>query len=72
MRDRWASALAEFAASTAAINARALHRAGIIQQEEASAMHAFLVHLEVAAKTDPQKSIVRSLRGCLPPAPELH
>lgn len=70
MQKVWSSAVAEFAATTAAINAGALARAGILNRAESGAMHAFLLILEGAATTPDQQSIVRSLRQCLPLDPE--
>jgi len=66
-QDIWASGIAEFAATTAALNAGAMHRAGLLNHVEIGAMHVFLGVLEGAAQTEDQHSIVRSLRQCLPP-----
>lgn len=66
----WASAIAEFAASTAALNARALHRAGLAEPAEIGAMHALLDVAEAAAGSEEQHSLIRSLRQALPPEQE--
>ncbi|WP_380925484.1 hypothetical protein [Sphingomonas leidyi] len=61
------TALAEFAATAAALNARALRRAGLLDDFELGVMDTFLDFVEDHAAGDGERlSIVRSLRDCLP------
>ena len=64
------TALAEFAATAAALNARALHRAGLLDDLERGTMHVLLDFVERIAESDGDEnhqSLVRSIRQCLPP-----
>jgi hypothetical protein len=69
MIDSFDAALLEFAATAAALNARALDRAGLLDDFERSTMHAMLDFAEGYAELladDKPSSIVRSVRQCLP------
>jgi hypothetical protein len=66
------SALAQFAALTAAMNARALHRAGLLDDLERGSPHTFLDVAEGYAEqegSEAHQATVRAIRECLPPDP---
>jgi hypothetical protein len=65
MHQSWTNAIEEFTAMTAAINAGALARAGLLTEAEQKTMSAFLAVAENVARTPDHKSLVFSLRRCL-------
>lgn len=70
MADNFRAALIEFAATTAALNARALKRAGLLDDAELGAMHAMLEFVDRHADLEGvpgQKSLAKSLLQILPP-----
>jgi len=65
MSQAWSDALQEFTATTAAINARALARAGLLSDAEKNNMLVLLTRVEEAARTPNQKAIAFSLHHVL-------
>ena len=63
-------ACAEYAATVAALNARALGRAGLLEDLEIGLMHVMLDQLEARATDDDEERVCRSLRQALPVDPE--
>lgn len=59
------TALAETGAGIAVLNARALHRAGLLTANELAAMHKLLLALEEQAAVPEQVEFVESLRRSL-------
>lgn len=60
------AAMAETASAIAALNARALHRAGLLNYDHVAAMHRLLHDLEEKATLDEQHQLLATLRKAIP------
>jgi len=65
MSHAWNDAIQEFAATSAALNARALARAGLLTEAERNNMLVLLAAAEKAARTPDQIAIAFSIRHIL-------